>query len=297
MNVLKVSKEKITKPIFSANGVYFNGELINNYGDIDRNNYHEDPLHLHKKFGLIVPATNTTMEKEIWSILINNHHVASLRNIGFHTSNVVTPKPEIKNEIDREFYKKSFLAGLKDAVDIVKLSDPDYLILGMSLEHILLGIDEVAAPVNDAIATTDLHWSTCHAAIDSALRKYQAKNIGIITPFEAHGNASARKMFCDLGYNVVADVGLACGNTQHIAHIPDDLKKKAILDLLDAEGNKLDAIVQCGTNMSFVNLAEALEPRLGIPLLSINAVVLWHALRTNGISDKLVSATRIFRDH
>ncbi|ASA54832.1 hypothetical protein BSQ33_03210 [Vibrio gazogenes] len=62
-------------------------------------------------------------------------------------------------------------------------------------------------------------------------------------------------------------------NTQHIAHIPGEQKTKTIVELLDAKNNNLDAIVQCGTNISFINIANNLEPHVGIPLLSINAVV------------------------
>lgn len=297
MKKLALNENNIVKPNFTEDGIYFNGTFIERYGEIDRATHHPDPLHSSTKFGLIVPATNTTMEKEIWTILIENHDVSSLRGIGFHTSNVITPKPQINNEHDLECYKTSFLTGLQDAVNTSKLADPDHLILGMSLEHILYGIDQVSAPIESTIATTNVGWSTCHQAISCALERYQARNIGIITPFEAQGNSSAKKMFEDLGYNVVADVGLACGNTQHIAHIPDSLKQSAIYELLDAKGNNLDAIVQCGTNMSFINLAEKLEREVGVPLLSINAVVLWHALRSNGISDKLFNASRIFRDH
>ncbi|PKG37177.1 maleate cis-trans isomerase family protein [Psychromonas sp. Urea-02u-13] len=297
VNIDPILSRKEAKPVFSKDGVYFNGKFIKNYGDIDRNRNYDDPLHLYKKFGLIIPATNTTMEKEIWSVLINNHDVESLRGIGFHTSNVVTPKPEIHNKEDIERYKKIFLDGLQEAVNTATLSAPDYMILGMSLEHILYGIDEVSTLAEDVKLKTGLDWTTCHEAIDSALNKYNANNIGIITPFEAQGNTSTKKMFNELGYNVVADVGLSCGNTQHIAHIPDRLKEKAILELLDAKGNGLDAVVQCGTNMSFINVAERLEPIVGVPILSINAVVLWHALRVNGISDKLINSTRIFRDH
>ncbi|EGR3963935.1 hypothetical protein DDM91_19195, partial [Vibrio cholerae] len=204
MNDISFRKRNTIKPTFTQDGIFFNGNFIEKYGEIDRSTFHEDPLHYKRKFGLIVPATNTTMEKEIWSILINNYDVESLDGIGFHTSNVITPRPEIKNQQDIERYKASFLAGLQNAINVAKLSDPEHLILGMSLEHILYGIDEVSAPVDYAISTTDLNWSTCHQAMDSALEKYQAKNIGIITPFEAQGNMSAKKMFHDLGYNVVA---------------------------------------------------------------------------------------------
>ncbi|WP_137297155.1 hypothetical protein [Psychromonas sp. SP041] len=288
---------KVIKPNFSKQGVYLNGSLIQDFGGIDRNKHHKDPLHLHTKFSLIVPATNTTMEKEICNILVNNNETKSLREIGFHTSNVVTPNPDIQNKEDLERYKEAFLSGLQESVNTALLSDPEHIILGMSLEHILYGIDEVTSPIKKMVSETDLGWTTCHDAINSALGKYNAKKIGIITPFEDKGNASAKKMFKDLGYDVLVDVGLACGNTQHIAHIPDQLKESSILELLSAKERGLDAIVQCGTNMSFIHIAERLEPMIGIPILSINAVVLWHALRTKGITDKLKKSSRIFRDH
>jgi maleate isomerase len=124
-----------------------------------------------------------------------------------------------------------------------------------------------------------------------------AKRIGLITPFERTGNISAKRMFEDLGYNVIADIGLSCANTQHIAHLPDYLKEKAVLELLDTEQNSLDAVVQCGTNMSFIHIAEKIESIINIPVLSINAVVLWYTLRENGILDKPNHSSRIFIEH
>ena len=44
------------------------------------------------------------------------------------------------------------------------------------------------------------------------------------------------------------------------------------MELLATTDNKLDAIVQCGTNMSLIDVSERLEPVLGIPILGINAV-------------------------
>lgn len=285
------------KPLFTDNGIYYNGDFLDDYAHIDRKIYHRDPLHTGKKFALIVPATNTTMEKEIWNVLMNNHAVKSLQQIGFHTSNVLIPKLKIETEHDILTYKESFLHGLKDAVNTALLADPDYMMMGMSLEHILYGIDNVISSIEEVMALSGLSWTTCHDAIHSALGKYNAKRIGIITPFERNGNISAKRMFDDLGYDVIADVGLSCANTQHIAHLPDYLKEKAVIELLNTEQNNLDAIVQCGTNMSFIHIAEKLESTINIPILSINAAVLWYTLRENGITDKLNHSSRIFLDH
>jgi len=58
----------------------------------------------------------------------------------------------------------------------------------------------------------------------------------------------------------------------------------------------LDAIVQCGTNMSLIDVSEKLEPVIGIPILGINAVTFWYALRENGFEGALVGAGRLLQE-
>ncbi|MDO9585399.1 MAG: hypothetical protein Q7I93_02815, partial [Syntrophales bacterium] len=194
-------------------------------------------------------------------------------------------------------YKKQFLGGLRSAVDAASLAAPQYMIMGMSLEHILRGIENVKAPMVDIESYSGLCWATWHDAISSALGKYKAKRIGILTPFDKKGNESATQMFEDLGYEVVSSVGLSCANAQHIAHIPDWAKEKAILELLATDENDLDAVVQCGTNMSLIDVTERLEPIIGIPILGINAVTFWYALRENGFEGSLAGAGRLLQEY
>jgi maleate isomerase len=52
---------------------------------------------------------------------------------------------------------------------------------------------------------------------------------------------------------VVASVGFSCANALHIAHVPDWAKERAIMELLATHTNRLDAVVQCGTNMSLID--------------------------------------------
>jgi len=141
-----------------------------------------------------------------------------------------------------------------------------------------------------------LSWATWHEAIAAALGKYKAKRIGILTPFDSQGNQSATEMFEDLGCTVVTRVGFSCANAVQIAHIPDWAKEKAILEQLATEANDLDAIVQCGTNMGLIEVTEKLEPIIGIPILGINAVTFWYALRENGFSAPLTGAGRLLRE-
>ncbi|MCZ6844645.1 MAG: hypothetical protein O7F69_01985, partial [Alphaproteobacteria bacterium] len=237
--------------------------------------------------------TNTSMEHELWSIIFRNQGPDGLDGVGLHTANVLTPKPQLNTEADLLEYKKQFLGGLRTAVEGALLAEPQYLIMGMSLEHIIGGIEEIRAPMVDIEAYSGLSWATWYDAVQAALDKYGAKRIGIMTPFDKKGNENATQMFEDLGYEVVSSVGFSCANALHIAHLPDWAKEKVIQELLANDENKLDAIVQCGTNMSLIDVSEKLEPIVGIPILGINAVTFWYALRENGFEGALAGGGRL----
>jgi maleate isomerase len=283
-------------PALAAPGVIRNGKKAENFGEIDSSRGYPDVRSFRRKFGLIIPATNTSMEHELWSIIFKNQGPHGLRGVGLHTANVVTPKPTLETEDDLMKYKDQFLSGLKSAVDTALLAQPQYMIMGMSLEHILGGIEEIGSPIVDIEAYSGLSWATWHDAIPAALGKYGAKRIGILTPFDKKGNQFATQMFEELGFEVVASVGFSCANALHIAHVPDWAKEKAILELLATDENELDAVVQCGTNMSLIDVTEKLEPVIGIPILGINTVTFWYALRENGFEGALVGAGRLLQE-
>jgi len=284
-------------PSLAPPGVIQDGTKAGGFGEIGNGRGYPDVRSFRRKFGLLIPATNTSMEHELWSIIFNNPGPKGLNGVGIHTTNVMTPVPKLETEADLLEYKRQFLGGLQSAIDQALLAQPEYLIMGMSLEHIIAGIDGIRATMADVEARSNLSWATWHDAISAALGKFNAKRIGLISPFDKLGNENATKMFEDLGFEVVSSVGFSCANALHIAHIPDWAKEKAILELLATEKNRIDAVVQCGTNMSMINVAEKLEPVIEIPVLGINAVTFWYALRETGFGTPLTGAGRLLREH
>jgi maleate isomerase len=283
-------------PALAASGIIFNGETAVGFGGIHSNTRYPDVRSFRRKFGLIIPATNTSMEHELWSIIFANPGPRGLRGVGLHTANVVTPSPQLATEQDLMDYQKQFLSGLKAAVEVAALARPEYMIMGMSLEHVVGGLEAIRSPMAAIATSSGLGWASSHEAMPAALRKFGSRRIGLLTPFDKRGNEFATRMFEELGFTVVASVGFSCANALHIAHIPDWAKEKAILELLATGGNKLDAIVQCGTNMSLLDVTEKLEPVIGIPILGVNAVLFWYALRENGFDAPLVGGGRLMWD-
>ena len=280
-------------PALAPPGLVHDGKKAEPFGGIASSRGYPDVRSYRRKFGLILPATNTSMEHELWSIVFRN---PALRGVGLHTTSVLTPTPRLETEADLMDYKRQFLGGLEAAVDAALLAQPQYMIMGMSLEHILGGIEAIRAPMAQIEAYSGLAWATWHDAIQAALGKFRAKRIGLLTPFDRKGNEFATRMFGDLGFEVVSSVGFSCANALHIAHVPDWAKEKAVMELLATEANALDAVVQCGTNMSLIDVTEKLEPVLGIPVLGINAVTFWYALRENGFEGPLAGAGRLLRE-
>ncbi len=290
--IARPNRDALPMPSLAAPGVIHDGEPAPGFEGLGQTRGYPDVRSARHKFGLLLPATNTSMEQELWSILGRS----GVDGVGLHTANVLTPRPRFGNAAELEEYRQQFLGGLAAAVDQALMAEPHSLIMGMSLEHIVAGIDQVRAPVTEMEAHSGLSIAAWHDAAAAALAKFGAKRIGLLTPFDATGNKNAARMFEDLGFTVVSSVGFSCALALHIAHVPDWAKEKAILELLATPEHRLDAVVQCGTNMSLIQVSERLEPQLGIPIIGINAALLWYALRENGIADPLLGAGRLLRD-
>lgn len=68
-----------------------------------------------------------------------------------------------------------------------------------------------------------------------------------------------------------------------IAHESRQTLKRAAV-----EGSEdIEAVIRCGTNLAFAEVAAMGEFGLERPIIAINTATYWHALRTIGISDQM----------
>ncbi len=98
----------------------------------------------------------------------------------------------------------------------------------------------------------------------------------------------------EAGFEVASVTGLRCPSATAIAKVTPKMLTPVVESL---DGPDVDAIVQVGTNLSFVHQAAQLEHELGKPVLAINVATLWHALRATGIDDQITGFGRILAEH
>ena len=247
-----------------------------------------DVLSPRARFGVMGPSTNTIVQPEFddmrpWGV--TNHYSRILNSNAAAISN------------------ETFLAGTKeiwsltlDAVRWVMNADPDYLIMGMSAVTFndgVAGADRFAESVHEA--SGGLHVSIgSHSTRDALLAYGGIRKIAVISPYYPAMNDIVRTYYGEAGFEVVRDVALECENWLAIAKVTS---ATLIEQLKKLDGDDIDAIVQVGTNLCMATLAGEAERWLGKPVIAINTATYWHALRTNGINDKVPGFGRLLLEH
>ncbi|HTY69494.1 MAG TPA: arylmalonate decarboxylase [Alphaproteobacteria bacterium] len=245
-----------------------------------------DVLGWRKKFGVMGPSTNTVVQPDF-----DDMRPAGVTN---HYSRIFTPNTQaVSNE--------SFMSGARligqntlDAVRSVMTCSPDYLVLGMSAVTFFDGIEGANRFQRTIEEETGLKLSCGSHACAAALKAYGGvKRIAFFSPYFPTANAEVRRYFSECGYEVVRDVSLRCPSWLAIAEVTPETCRKTIQSL---DGDDVDAIIQVGTNLSMIRLAAAAELWLGKPVIAINTATYWHALRANGIKDRVSGFGRLLEE-
>ena len=133
-----------------------------------------DSLGWRKKFGVLVPSTNTTVQREF----------DSMRPPGVtnHISQIRIPNVPLQSDDDFNRLIALIEAAQDEAVDSVMSCEPDYLVMGISAETFWGGYEASRKPKAHLAEKTGLPISMGSEAAEAALRLLGAKTLGVVTP-------------------------------------------------------------------------------------------------------------------
>ncbi|WP_405138285.1 arylmalonate decarboxylase [Nocardia sp. NBC_01388] len=245
-----------------------------------------DVLGWRAKFGVLAPSTNTVVEPDFARM--------GVPGVTAHFGRIHIRDQNMSDDAGMGRLLDQIRAELVSACERVLTCEPDYMVMGMSAETFWGGVEGNRRFVAQIHEVTGLEVATGAEACRRALELYGAQRIGVVTPYQPVGDENVVRFFGELGYEVQTIIGLRCPTAVSIAHVPENRLREA---LLEADSDGVDALVQCGTNLSMVGLADEAERWLGKPVLAINAATWWMALRDNGITDRIEGAGSLLRDH
>lgn len=247
------------------------------------------------RIGVLIPSTNTGVEYDLQKF--------ALDGVTWHPSRFWIELRNWADENDKtgegldsvfERFLELMRGELPGAISRVLSAEITHLMLGMSAETFWGGIDGNAAfekNIQEQIGAMGL--STGAGATRDALRAFGAKAISVITPYPPVGDANVRRFFGEIGFKVKQVAGLSCPSATAIAETSIRQVMEAVRRV---DGDDVDAIVQCGTNLSTIDIFPTLELWLQKPMLPINVATIWRTLRSCGVNDRITGKGRLLEE-
>ena len=239
------------------------------------------------KFGVIAPSTNTSVQPEF----------DDMRPVGVtnHFSRIVIPDDPVNSDEDFNELVMRIRAETMNAIDAVKTCSPGGMIMGMSAETFWDGKDRADTLKAEVEERAGMPVAMGSDACQAALGAFGGiKRIAVVTPYMPIGDQQVEKFFTDCGYEVVQMKGLKCKSPMLIAHETEKTLRDAIIEVNDPS---VDAIIQAGTNLAMARVGAIAEFWLDKPVIAINTATYWHALRMNGIMDKVQGFGSLLSHH
>lgn len=244
-----------------------------------------DALGWRKKFGVLAPSTNTIVEPDF--------HAMAVRGVTSHISRIHIKDQDLSSDEKMLRILEQIDNEILFAVDRIMTARIDYLIMGMSSETFWEGIEGNRTFIKRLEDYTGLQVATGASACQEALEAFKINKIAVITPYQAAADEKLRCFLCDIGVEVVRLKGLRSPTAIATAEVCEDTLRNYLQEL---DGDDVDAIVQMGTNLSMLRLADEAERWLGKPIIAINAAIWWYALRHNDIQDQVYGCGRLLRE-
>lgn len=244
-----------------------------------------DQLGYRARIAIVVPSTNTSCQPE--SELLRPTGVTN------QTGRISIKERPLTSEQAFMEHVTAMREGMRTAIDQIMTCQPTHVIMGVALEAFWGGVAAADELQRELTERSGVGVSMGSTATVSALRRFGAKSIAILTPHQPRGDEQVRRYFDEAGYSIKRLIGLKCASPVQIAHST----RQQIVEALDAlDGDDIDAIVQVGTNLAAISICAEAERTRHKPVLAINAVTYWDALRRCGIEDRVTGHGRILEE-
>ncbi len=197
---------------------------------------------------------------------------------------------------------ETFMAGtleinehVLDAVHGVLTCAPDYLVMGMSAVTFYGGAEGAREWQQRIVDEAGIGISIGSESIAAACSAIGGiKKVALLSPYFPVANQEVIRFLSDHGIETVRDTCLQCPSWTAIAEVDEPTIQNAVSAI---DGDDVDAILQVGTNLCMLRLAATLEQELAKPVIAINAATYWHALRSNGVDDRIDGFGRLLAKH
>lgn len=248
-----------------------------------------DTLGWRRVYGIATPSVNTVVQNEY----------DAMRPVGVtnHSEGMLVPNDPLESDSDGEELIRRIDAALEDAVGRLATCEPDHVILGISSESIWGGGLEPSRKIAARIRATvgDIPVTQAATALPAALQALGVnRRVAVVDPYSGIAEGHLNEFFAEVGYEVVRFAHLMPTSPTAIARTS---AQRIVEGIKRVDSDDVEAIVQFGANLPAGRTAAAAEVWLGKPVIAVNTATYWHALRRDGITDKVEGFGSLMSHH
>jgi maleate isomerase len=239
----------------------------------------DDGIASRARIGLIVLATDFTIEHEWRKIM------SGLDGVALYESRILND-----NQITPETLRAMEPRIASSADVILPGSTLDVVAYGCTSASMAIGEEKVFERIRSV--RPDAKCTTPITAAFAAFGAFEAKRIGVLTPYRADVNRIVAEYIQARGFAVPVFGSFNEQDDGVVSRITPDSIRKGVATLLKAA--PVDAVFVSCTSVRLAEAAAAIEAETGIPITSSNHAMAWHALRLAGVNDQLPQWGRLF---
>lgn len=229
------------------------------------------------RIGLLVPANNSVIEPEFWSVMPLDLALYATRLL---VKGDLTPS--LVHNMEAQV-GKAVETIAATGVNVIAYCD---MVTTFIMEQ---GWNEAATAKigNDTGIAAISAWTSLRDSMSAlGIRRF-----ALGTPYPTAIHAVARPFFETRNYTVVSDATLDIVATSEVPTV-DRARLRPFVDSLkiaDAE-----AIVLLATDLPTFGMIADIERKTGLPVITSNQALLWSAMRTLGLKDRIASLGKLF---
>ena len=232
----------------------------------------DDGIASRAKIGLIVLATDYTIEHE-WRQVFS-----AVKGVALYQSRIMND-----NEITPETLK-AMEPRIVACTEVIAPGTPlDVIAYGCTSASMAIGEEKVFENIRSVQPSVEC--TTPITAAFAAFRAFGANRIGVLTPYTADVNKIVAHYITARGFQVPVFGSFNESLDSIVSRIAPRSIEAGVRQIIKEAS--VDAVFVSCTSVRLLETCAQLEQSLGIPLISSNHAMAWHAMRLAGIEDTL----------
>lgn len=235
--------------------------------------------HHRAKVGFVLLATEQTIEADMRTLFP--------AGVGLHFTRAPIP-----DSITRETLLAQADHLAPAATTLLPDGSLDVICYACTSGSLVIGEERVCAELNRGAPSAKA--TTLITGVMEGLRALDARRIAVATPYLDEINHSEAEYMSAAGFEITNIQGLNIEKDSDMIRVrPEFIAEFAArVDTPDAEA----LFISCGALRS-IDVIDALEQRLGKPVVTSNQAMAWDTLRLAGVDDRIMGYGALLREH